>query len=111
MNTTIVHNTYNETVINNTTVVNRVSYNGGPAGVHAVATAQESVALHRAARPPTSVQTQHVQAASQNHALLASVNRGHPAVAATPHAGNFSGPGVMAAHQAAPGANHPGRLR
>jgi hypothetical protein len=104
VNTTIVHNTYNETVINNTTVVNRVSYNGGTGGVHAVATPMETAAAAEPHVGPTQAQTQHFQAASQNRALQASVNGGHPAIAATTHPGAFSGPGVVAAHP--PGA-HP----
>ena len=104
VNTTIVHNTYNETVINNTTV-NRVSYNGGTAGVHAVATPAETAAASEPHVGPTQAQTQHFQAASQNRALQANVNGGHPAIAATPHAGAFNAPGVTAAHPPAP---HPG---
>jgi hypothetical protein len=103
VNTTIVHNTYNETVINNTTV-NRVSYNGGTGGLHAVATPTEAAAAAEPHVGPTQAQTQHFQAASQNRSLQASVNNGHPAIAATPHPGAFSGPGVVAAHP--PGA-HP----
>jgi hypothetical protein len=101
VNTTIVHNTYNETVINNTTV-NRVSYNGGPAGVRAVATPAEAAAAAEPHVGPTTAQTQHFQAASQNRSLQASVNGGHPAIAATPHPGAFNAPGVTAAHPPGP---------
>src|ERR1700729_1109700 len=38
-NVTVMHNTYNETVVNNVTV-NKVSFNSGAGGVNAVATAQ-----------------------------------------------------------------------
>ena len=99
VNTTIVHNTYNETVINNTTI-NRVSYNGGAGGVHAVATPAENAAMHERHVPPTPEQAQHFQAASQDRALQASVNQGHPPVAATPHPGAFNAPGVVPAHAA-----------
>ena len=99
VNTTIVHNTYNETVINNTTV-NRVSYNGGAGGVRAVATPAENAAMHERHVPPTAVQAQHFQAASQDRALQASVNQGRPPVAATPHPGVFNAPGVVPAHSA-----------
>jgi hypothetical protein len=46
------------------------------------------------------MQTQHVHAASTNHALLASVNQGRPAIAATAKPGEFSGSGVVAAKEA-----------
>src|SRR5579864_5826991 len=44
VNVTNVTNVYNRTVINNTTNVNRVSYNGGTGGTTAVATPQELAA-------------------------------------------------------------------
>ncbi len=103
VNTTVVHNTYNETVINNTTI-NRVSYNGGATGVHAVATPAESAAATEPHAAPTTAQVQHFQAASQNRSLQASVNQGHPPIAATPRPGAFNAPGVVAAH---PPAAHP----
>ena len=34
VNVTIIHNVYNTTVINKTTVINRVSYNGGNGGIN-----------------------------------------------------------------------------
>jgi hypothetical protein len=109
VNTTIVHNTYNETVINNTTVINnRVSYNGGAGGVHAVATPSEYAAMHERHAPPTAMQAQHFHAASQDHSLQANFNNGHPPVAATPHPGAFNGPGVVAAHPGEPHGDAPG---
>jgi WXXGXW repeat (2 copies) len=108
VNTTIVHNTYNTTVINNNTTVNRTSFNGGTGGTTAQPTAAEQAALREPHTPPTAEQTQHIQAASTNHALLASVNHGAPAIAATPKAGAFNGPGVVASHPAALSTNHPG---
>ena len=33
VNVSVVHNTYNTTVINNSTTINRVSFNGGQGGV------------------------------------------------------------------------------
>ena len=94
-----IHNVYNKTVINNTTV-NRVSYNGGTGGISARPTKAEQTAAHQQRTPPTALQTQHVQAASTNHALLASENQGRPAIAATAKPGEFSGSGVVAAKQA-----------
>ncbi|MGD0416735.1 MAG: YXWGXW repeat-containing protein, partial [Terriglobales bacterium] len=75
VNVTNIHNVYNKTVINETTV-NRVSYNGGEGGISARPTAAEETASHEQHRAPTALQTQHVHAASTNHALLASVNQG-----------------------------------
>ena len=101
VNVTNVHNTYNTTVINNTTV-NNVSYNGGTGGTTATPTPQEQAAAQQPHVAPTAMQTQHQQAASTNRALLASVNNGKPAIAATSKPGEFSGPGVVAAKAAAP---------
>ena len=99
VNVTNIHNVYNSTVINNTTV-NHVSYNGGTGGITARPTAAEETAAHEQHTPPTALQTQHVQAARTNHALLASVNHGRPAIAATAKPAEFSGNGVVAAKQA-----------
>lgn len=93
-----VTNVYNKTVIvNNTT---RVSFNGGAGGVAARPTPTEMAAAHERHVAPTSMQTEHVHAASTNHALLASVNHGAPAIAATPKAGVFAGKGVVTASHA-----------
>src|SRR5271156_4460213 len=99
VNVTNVHNVYNTTVINNT-AVNHVSYNGGAGGVTARPTAAEETASREQHTPATSLQTQHERTASTNHALLASVNQGKPAIAATAKPGEFSGQGVVAAKQA-----------
>jgi hypothetical protein len=98
MNVGSVHvaNVYNKTVIvNNTT---RVSFNGGAGGVSARPSATELAVAHERHIEPTAIQTQHVHAASSNHALLASVNHGAPAIAATAKPGVFEGRGVVSAH-------------
>src|SRR5262249_24364174 len=46
----------------------------------------------------TTEQVQHQVAASSNNELRASVNGGHPAVAATTYAGHFHGAGVTSGH-------------
>src|SRR5208282_2159074 len=99
VNVTNIHNVYNKTVINGTRV-NHVSYNGGAGGINVRPTQAEETAAHEQHRSPTAMQTQHVHAASSNHALLASVNHGRPAIAATPKPSAFSGHGVVAARQA-----------
>ena len=102
VNTTVIHNTYvNNTVINKTVVNNNVSYNGGTGGTTAQPTAAERTAESEHHISPTTMQTQHEHAASQNHQLLASVNHGQPTVAATSKPGQFSGNGVTAAHATA----------
>jgi hypothetical protein len=99
VNVTIIHNTYNQTVINNVNVT-KVSYNGGTGGVRAMPTAQERLADREQHFQPTAMQRQHVQMAQRNPALMASANHGHPAIAATPRAGVFKGPGVVRARGA-----------
>ncbi|HXW89259.1 MAG TPA: YXWGXW repeat-containing protein [Terriglobales bacterium] len=100
VNVTVIHNTYiNRTVINNVTV-NRVSYNGGPGGLVTRPTAGEQAAMHERHIEATAEQVQHEHAAGANRALLASVNHGHPSIAATSRAGQFEGHGVMAAQRA-----------
>ena len=99
VNVTNIHNVYNTTVVNNTTV-NRVSYNGGNGGITARPTAAQQAAAQQRHIAPTSVQTQHEQMASTDHAQLASVNHGRPEVAATPKPAAFHGAGVVRASNA-----------
>jgi hypothetical protein len=100
VNTTIIHTTYiNRTVINNVSV-NRVSFNGGVGGIMARPTAVEQAAMRERHVAATGEQMQHEQAARSNRALLASVNHGRPAIAATPRAGQFEG--RVAARTSAP---------
>jgi len=95
VNTTVVSNVYNKTVINNATVSN-VSFNGGNGGITAQPTTQEKAWSQEPHTAPTALQAQHEHAASTNRALLASVNRGTPPVAATAKPGVFSGAGIVA---------------
>lgn len=98
INVTIIHNTYNRTVVVNN--VSRVSYNGGQGGITARPTpAEEAVARERHV-PPTPAQIRQQHAASTNRALLASVNHGRPPIAATSRPGVFKGRGVVPARQA-----------
>jgi hypothetical protein len=100
VNTTVIHNVYEDrTVVNNETV-NRVAYNGGEGGVTARPTPQEEAAARERHIPPVAAQTQHIQAARSNPQLRASANQGRPPVAATERPGEFSGRGVEAAKQA-----------
>jgi hypothetical protein len=99
-----ITNVYNQTVVNNT-YINRTSYNGGQGGLAARATPQQ-MAFARDPHNvgPIAAQQQQMTAASQNRAMLASVNHGSPSIAATSRPGMFSGAGVVAARGAAVGA-------
>src|SRR5437868_143172 len=72
INVTVIHNTYNRTVINEHTTINRVSFNGGAGGISARASAAEEHAAHEHHFEATPVQTQHQHFASTNHEQLAS---------------------------------------
>jgi hypothetical protein len=95
VNITNVH-IYNKTVINNVTV-NRISYNGGSGGIHARPTHAEAMMARERHIEPTHIQMQHEHAARSNRELFASVNHGHPAIAATARPGEFHGRGTVAA--------------
>ena len=95
-----ITNVYNKTVVvNNTT---NVSYNGGTGGTTAQATPQQIAAANQHHVPPTPQQTQHMQMAAKDPALSLNNNHGHPTVAATSHAAQLSGAGVVAAHPGTP---------
>jgi hypothetical protein len=106
VNITNIHNVYNTTVINNTTV-NRVSYNGGNGGINRRPTPQEEAVAHERHIPPVAVQTQHVQAARAKPELRASTNHGTPPVAATPKPGALNDRAVVPAKQAGAPYNPP----
>ncbi len=98
INITEIHNVYNTTVINNN--VNRVSYNGGNGGIDRHPRPEEEAAARERHIAPVPDQTRHMQEARSNPQQRASVNRGRPAVAATPRPGNFKDSGVVAAREA-----------
>lgn len=95
-----VTNVYNQTVVVNN--VTRVSFNGGTGGTAARPTQEELEVAHEHHVPPTAAQTQHQHTASANPALRASENHGRPAIAAVSKPNEFSGKGVVAAHEATP---------
>jgi hypothetical protein len=100
VNVTNIHNVYTATVVNSTTTVDRVSYNGGPGGTTARPTPEQEAATRQQRIAPTSAQLQHEHAASTNRDLLATVNQGRPSIAATPKPAQFSGRGVVPASNA-----------
>jgi len=84
VNRTVIHNTYNKTIINKGNFCNHcnnVSYNGGKGGITAKPTPAQLDA-RRHGIPPTTVQREHAQAAAQNRNLYAGVNHGKPPVTA-----------------------------
>jgi hypothetical protein len=95
VNTTIIHNTYNTTIVNRNET--RVSYNGGNGGISERATSQEEAAARERHISAVPSQQQHFQAARSNLELRASANHGKPPIAATARPGAFSGGGVVAA--------------
>jgi hypothetical protein len=102
INVVNIHNVYNETVINNN---NHVSFNGGPGGINARATAEEERWAGERHIAAVAAQTQHIEAARANRELRASVNNGRPAIAATSRPGEFH-EGAVAAREAG-GEYHP----
>jgi hypothetical protein len=96
VDTTIIHNTYNTTVVVNDT---HVSYNGGTGGVETRPTPQQQSYAGQHHVPPVSAQTQQVQQARSNPQLRASANQGKPPIAATAKPGDFKS-GVVASKQA-----------
>jgi hypothetical protein len=109
VNVANIHNVYNQTVVNNVTVVNHVSYNGGEGGIQERPTARELAVEQERHIPPVPAQIQHVQTARSNPQLRASANQGKPPVAATVRPGQLSGHGAVPARAATAPYHPPGR--
>ena len=71
-------------------------------GTTAQPTPQQIAAANEHHVAATAAQTQNVQAAAKDPALSLNHNQGHPTVAATTHAAQFGGAGVIAAHPGKP---------
>jgi hypothetical protein len=87
-----VTNVYeNRTIVTQNTIVNvnHTSFNGGAGGIEAHASAAEMQAANEQHVEPTSEQTQHQTAASQDRSQLASVNHGKPATPAASSANAY----------------------
>jgi hypothetical protein len=91
---------YNKVVVRRE--VTRVSFNGGPGGLHARPTHFEEVAIHEHHFQPTHVQIDHEHGARGNREFLASVNHGRPSMGATARPGEFHGHGGPARVEHAP---------
>lgn len=94
VNVTVIHNTYNKTVIVNNV---HTSFNGGEGGIRAHATRGEEAAGREHHIEATHEQVEHQHSAGKDRSLRASENHGRPAIAATSRPGQFSGKGVVAA--------------
>jgi hypothetical protein len=93
-----ITNVYNKTVIVNANAP-RTSFNGGAGGITARPTREEEAFAHEQHVPATAGQVQHEKTASTDRSLLASVNHGRPAIAATSKPGEFTGKGVVPARE------------
>jgi hypothetical protein len=101
LGTLIIANVFEKAVVNDHGA-NRASFNGGAGGVMARATPAELAAEREPHVKPTSLQTEHLRAASTNGALFTSTNHGRPAIAATARPADFKGPGVIPAQSTPP---------
>ncbi len=94
-----IANVYSQPVVRNATVT-RASFNGGPGGVVAAATAAQSVVDKGQHVPPTAAQRNQARLASVEKTQFVSANQGKPAVAATARPGEFRGKGAVPARAA-----------
>jgi len=99
VNGAVIHNVYDRRVAYDR-AVSRAAFNGGPGGVAARPSSVELAAARERHFEATTAQTRNLHAASSNRAMFASENHGRPSVAATAHAGEFRGAGVVAARPA-----------
>jgi hypothetical protein len=97
----VIANVYEKTVVVDPGAV-RVSFNGGSGGATARPTPEQEAAAHEQHVAAIPEQSRQERMASSDKALLASENRGHPAIAATGKPGEFTGKAVTAAREATP---------
>ncbi len=79
INTTVIHNVYNYKIVNTTTNITRISYNGGVGGIAVRPRPEELVAVREPRAPRMSTQIQHAEMARGDHNQFVAVNHGHPA--------------------------------
>jgi hypothetical protein len=89
-------NLYEEKVTVNRTL-NNISYNGGKGGIEARPTADDKGFAKERHFAPTTLQREHLQAASKDTSLFEKSNKGAPPIGATPRPKEFKGPGVAPA--------------
>ena len=85
VSTTIIHNTYRETVVVDHDHATRVSFNGGRGGVVAKPTVEDRAAAAEHHMPWTRTQTENQVGASKHKELRASINHGTPPLDAVSH--------------------------
>ena len=90
---------YNRTVVVHENT--RVAYNGGPGGIDRRPSRDDERFMHERHFEATHMQVEHEHGARGNRELLASVNHGRPAIAATSRPGEFRGHNVVAARPVA----------
>ena len=98
VNASVVHNVYQKAVVEHGSYV---SYNGGRGGVSARPTAAQERFAQESHTPAVAAQREHETAARADRSQFASVNHGHPAVAATAKPGEFKDSGAVAAKETA----------
>lgn len=98
VNVTVIHNTYNTTVVNHYGN-SRVSYNGGHGGINEHPTSGEEAAYRGRHIGPVADQRHHMDEARGNPELRASANHGRPPIAATERPGAFSGHEAVSAKE------------
>lgn len=96
--TTNITNVYNQTVVNNTNVT-RVSYNGGPNGTTARPTRVQLEAAGGRHFGPVPAQREQERTARAEPRQRASLNHGHPGVAATRLPGAFRASSALPARE------------
>jgi hypothetical protein len=79
VNTSVVHNVYNNRSVAGYTNNSHVSFNGGSGGLQVRARPAEQAAMHQPHTAPMRAQVQNERAASTNRAQFASANHGRPA--------------------------------
>ena len=87
-----IKNVYEEKVVENATA-KRASFNGGKGGVDAKPTADERAFVKEQHFAPTTLQRQHVEAASKDPSLFERSNKGAPGVGVAPRPGELKGTG------------------
>jgi hypothetical protein len=93
VNDRFIHNTYvDRTVVDRYTVRNdhHVAYSGGPGGINHAPSSEERAAMHEQHMAPTSFQTQHVQAARNDHSSYFKANGGRPQTTAVDRPQSFN---------------------
>ena len=103
VNTTVIRNVYRRPVAVRSET--RVSYNGERGGIGARPSPEQERAAREGRRPPTVTQMEQQRSARRSRELLASVNHGRPAIAATPS------PGLFCLRRAAPAKGPRGGVR